>query len=187
MPRLVDNLIVFRILRLLTIPFNKQKAFELGIIDEKGNRNKEVDLDSTEKKNAYTYLHRLVFNLKKIIEKVPFGKTRLASYAVALALLKEEAKLDADAMEELCEKVYHYVKDEDGLSAEEINEGIYLNELVLGGNYYIRRRLEQNDKIYEHRTSVNILESKSKIFGVSVYKALHEYGDIVYITGDDVR
>jgi len=65
MPRIVDNLIVFRILRLLTIPFNKQKAFELGIIDEKGNRNKDVELDSTEMKNAYTYLHRLVFNLKK--------------------------------------------------------------------------------------------------------------------------
>ena len=187
MTRVVDTLIVFRILRLLTTPFTKQKAYELGIIDDKGNRIKERELLSSEDRNAYSFLHRLVFNLKKIIEKVPFGKTRLASYAVALALLKEDQDLKRDQMEELCEKVYHHIKEEGSLTAEEINEGIYLDELVLGGKYYIRRRLEQNDKIYDHRTQVSILEQKGKVFGVSVYAALHEYGDIVFITGDDVK
>jgi len=187
MAKVIDTLIVFRVLRLLTIPFKKQKAFELGIIDEKGTRIKERELLSTEDRNAYTLLHRLVFNLKKIIEKVPFGKTRLASYAVALALLKEEANLTRESMEDLCEKVYHHIKEEGSLTADEINEGIYLDELVLGGKYFIRRRIEQNDKFYDHRTQVSILEQKGKVFGVSVYTALHEYGDILYITGDDVK
>jgi hypothetical protein len=80
-----------------------------------------------------------------------------------------------------------YIKEEGSLTADEINEGIYLDELVLGGKYFIRRRIEQNDKFYDHRTQVSILEQKGKVFGVSVYTALHEYGDILYITGDDVK
>ena len=56
-----------------------------------------------EEKSSLTPLHRLVFNLKKIIGMVPFGKTAFASYAVALLLLKEETGLDSDQMEELCE------------------------------------------------------------------------------------
>ncbi len=34
-------------------------------------------------------MHRLVWKLKRLMEKVPFGKSRLASYAAALWLIKE--------------------------------------------------------------------------------------------------
>ena len=86
MARAIDTVIVFRVLKLLTTKFEDHEAYKLGIIDEKGKRNKSVKIDTKEKKNAYTYLHRLVFNLKKIIELLPFGKNRLASYAAALFL-----------------------------------------------------------------------------------------------------
>ena len=36
MSRVIDALIAYRVLKLLVTPFNKTKAFELGIIDEKG-------------------------------------------------------------------------------------------------------------------------------------------------------
>ena len=39
--RIVDTLIVFRILKLLVTPFNKQKAFKFGFIDKDGKRIKE--------------------------------------------------------------------------------------------------------------------------------------------------
>ena len=35
--RIVDTLIVFRILKLLTTPFEKQKAYHFGYIDKNGN------------------------------------------------------------------------------------------------------------------------------------------------------
>ena len=40
--------------------------------------------------NYYTRFIRLVFNVKKLIGKVPGGKTRIASYAAALYLIKED-------------------------------------------------------------------------------------------------
>ena len=36
MSRVIDALVAYRVLKLLVTPFNKTKAFELGIIDEKG-------------------------------------------------------------------------------------------------------------------------------------------------------
>ena len=57
------------------------------------------------------HLHRLVFNLKKIIEKVPFGKSAFASYAVALLLLKENTEMTDEQMEELFENFYRHLKE----------------------------------------------------------------------------
>ena len=85
-----DLVYTFRFLKLLITPFNKTKAFELGIIDEDGVRQKSVKMDSTEKKSAFTTFHRLVFNIKKIMAKAPGGGSRLASYAAALFLIKEK-------------------------------------------------------------------------------------------------
>ena len=109
--RVVDSLIVFRILKMLTTPFKKTPAYKFGFIDERGNRiktlpdpnNKNVKIANNpvtaDEKNSLTPLHRLVFNLKKIIEKVPFGKSAFASYAVALLLLKENTEMTDDQME----------------------------------------------------------------------------------------
>ena len=36
MSRAIDALIAARLIKLLVIPFNKTKAYELGIIDDKG-------------------------------------------------------------------------------------------------------------------------------------------------------
>ena len=115
--RIIDTLIVFRILKLLTTPFNKQKAYKFGFIDKDGKRIKKLPDGSDNKpsskmeKSSYTFLHRLVFNLKRIIEKVPFGKTQFASYAVALAMLKEHCDLTDEQAEELYEKFYRHLKD----------------------------------------------------------------------------
>ena len=36
MGRVIDALIAYRLLKLLVTPFNKTKAFQLGIVDDKG-------------------------------------------------------------------------------------------------------------------------------------------------------
>ena len=84
MPRIVDTLIVFRILKLLTTKWENFNAYKLGIIDKNGNRIKTKDVETSEEKNSFDLLHRLVFNLKRIINKIPFGKTAFASYACLL-------------------------------------------------------------------------------------------------------
>ena len=90
--KVADLVLVYQFLKRLTTPFNETPAFDLGIIDERGNRIKSKELKTTEEKNAYGYFDRLVFNVKKLLERLPGGKNRLASYGAALFLIKESHK-----------------------------------------------------------------------------------------------
>ena len=63
----IDAFITFRFLKLLVTPFNKTEAYRLGIIDERGKvLRKYKTLERIEERQAYTILHRLVFNLSLI-------------------------------------------------------------------------------------------------------------------------
>ena len=96
MGRAIDLFVTYRFIKLLVTPFEKTDAYKLGIIDEKGNRIKKegstkpaVELSTSQLQNAYTILHKLVFNIKKIFSKVPGLKTKIGTYAAALFLLKD--------------------------------------------------------------------------------------------------
>jgi len=90
MSRFVDSVIAYRILKMLTTPFEDTDAFRLGIIDRNGKELMRMqDLNTVEEKDAYSILHRMIFRLKRIVEKVPLENKKLASFAAALALIKE--------------------------------------------------------------------------------------------------
>ena len=82
---------VYQFLKKLVTPFEKTKAFELGIIDEKGKiLKRRRDLKTKDEKEAYTLSDTLIWNIKKLLGKVPGGQSRIASYAAALFLIKEQ-------------------------------------------------------------------------------------------------
>ena len=82
---------VYQFLKKLVTPFEKTKAFEMGIIDKDGKiLKRRRDLETKEEKAAYTLSDTLIWNLKKILGKIPLGKSKLASYAAALWLIKEQ-------------------------------------------------------------------------------------------------
>ena len=82
---------VYQFLKKLVTPFNKTKAFELGIVDENGKiLKRRRDLETKEEKEAYNLSDTLIWNIKKLMGKIPGGKSRLASYAAALWLIKEQ-------------------------------------------------------------------------------------------------
>ena len=89
---LVDYYLVYRFIKALVMPFKKTKAFDLGIIDEKGNiLKKQKELKTSEEKAAYGYFERMVWNLKKVIHKVPLiGKSIGSVVAASYMLLKEK-------------------------------------------------------------------------------------------------
>ena len=193
--RVVDTLIVFRILKMLTTPFDKHPAYKFGFIDDRGKRiklksvkgsNQKVENNpkTAEEKASLTPLHRLVFNLKKIIEKVPFGKSSFASYAVALALLKENQVLSNDQMLSLEEQFYRWLKDNDKVSVDMITESSELNTLERG-SYRLRRKHIQNETEYSPKTEVFVNNEHSKYFGVSVYAGVCQ-NDRILVTADDV-
>ena len=77
---------------MLVTPFEETEAYRLGIVDTKGKELKKMgDLNSVSERDAYSILHRMIFRLKRIIEKVPVENKKLVSFAAALSLIKEHA------------------------------------------------------------------------------------------------
>ena len=63
---------VYQFIKKLVTPFDKTKAFELGIIDAKGKiLKKRSQLRTPEEKEAYTLTDTLIFNLKKVFINIP--------------------------------------------------------------------------------------------------------------------
>ena len=87
---IVDLFLVYQFIRRLATPFNEWDAYKLGIIDERGNvLRKRKTLNLAKERKAFGVFDVLVLNIKKLIEKVPLGKTRTASYVAALYLMRE--------------------------------------------------------------------------------------------------
>jgi hypothetical protein len=141
MSRLVDNLVAYRILSMMIKPFTDTAAYQLGIIDEKGNNlKKSSTLTTSKEKDAYTYLHRLVFNMKKIINRLPGGDSKLKNLVTAFFLVKEyyesgdrSLSLMEDRYERLLEKVNKYnlsLVEEEILIVEFLERGVLLEDGV---------------------------------------------------------
>jgi hypothetical protein len=102
MARFVDAIITYRILRMLTTSFTETDAYRLGIIDAHGTViRKEEDLGTEEERESFTLLHRMVFRLKRILNKVPFVNSKFLAFATALALIRENVEYDEDILEEI--------------------------------------------------------------------------------------
>lgn len=114
--KVFDAFVAYKFVKLLSTPFDKTDAYERGIIDAKGNiLKKRKDLIDSKDKAAYpSNVYTLVWNLQKILNKVPIVKTRIGKFATALYLLKEESGEPLDPM--LVEAVsMHY-----GLNSEDL-------------------------------------------------------------------
>ena len=207
MGRAIDLFVTYRFIKLLVTPFEKTEAFKLGIIDKDGNRIKTLpdpnnknqmlknDPKTKEEKNSLTPLHRLVFNLKKLIRMVPFGKTAFASYAVALALLKEESNLDSEQTDQLYEDFYKLLKEEGVFEPDMLSEATEVGKLcslrMNDGDYHLRRQIKQNFdedgeiKIYPEKTKITDVKESCIGYGVIIYEGRIEE-DKVLFTAEDV-
>jgi len=92
-----DTIYTYRFLKLLVTPFNKTKAYEFGIVDENGKRT-DKDITTSSERDAFNLFHRLAFNMKRLLGAFPGGKSRIASYVAALALLRESYGVDAEVV-----------------------------------------------------------------------------------------
>ena len=126
--RAVDLLIAYRVLKMLVTPFEKQPAFKMGIIDDKGKVLKKFrTLTTTGEKQSYTMLHRFVFNLKRILAKAGI-RGALGSFAVAAALLLRENKKYVQHKKVIESTVITYLK-ENNLYEDILNESRNIPEV----------------------------------------------------------
>lgn len=175
-----DLVYTFRFLRLLTTSFEDTEAFKAGIIDKDGKRNKDFKLDTMDNRDKYaeyyTPFHRLVFNIKKIIAKVPGGSSKFASYATALYLLREKfgishsklneanAILGVDPLDLLSEQSDWFVLEDRRLSP---------------GTYKVLHPKMLNDtldEIVKPRDQIRVDDQcypVGEMFGINIYEATH--------------
>jgi hypothetical protein len=178
MGRAIDLLITYRVIKMLVTPFEKQEAYKYGIIDKDGKvLRKTKELRTAKEKDAYTVLHRFVFNLKRLINLIPGGKSKLGTYAAALGLLLKEQK-DINAVE-LERTLYKHLVDNNLIAYEDdLNESVgfdYLPE----GRFTIIDNLEDlnGKKTAEVGDIVYTTENQKPFdnyFGVNLYHVINE-------------
>tara|TARA_B110000495_G_scaffold197402_1_gene207609 strand:- start:1897 stop:2481 length:585 start_codon:yes stop_codon:yes gene_type:complete len=185
-----DLLYTFRFLTLLVQPFDKSNAFKLGIIDRNGDRQKEVEITTSEQKSAYTHFHRLVFNLKRLLGKVPGGKSTVASYAAALYLIKEKLDLTDKSINKIVEKSGYDPLD---FLAEENDWFMLKNNQLSSGIYKIKYHKVLNstiEEIVKPKDRIRVLEDcypVGQILGLNIYEVTHiKSNQKIYISGGEI-
>jgi hypothetical protein len=184
-----DTIYTFRFLALLVTPFEKTKAFEAGIIDEKGKKNKNFSFNTTDNREAYrnyyTKFHRLVFNIKRLI---PAGK--LGSYAAALYLLKDHYSVPEIAIRKGLKSVGATPDD----YLVENNQWFLLEDGAISpGVYRVKGEKALNltgENIVRPRDQIRIEEDSfpvGDLFGINIYEALHiKSNQKIYVTTQEL-
>ena len=192
MSRAVDLFVTYRFLKLLVTPWKKQEAYKLGIIDDKGkNLIKSKDFEKEDQRAAYTLLHRLVFNLKRIMQKIPFVRSQLGTYATALFLLKEHYKIENLPEGEISKYLLenNLIDLNNNISEEVVGFG---NMLPMG-EYKLKDQVTGDDEEIDAQPGdiVNALEDtppSDTILGVDVFPVIHKRSNkIIYVSLEDIK
>ena len=174
--RAADLAFTFRFIRMLVMRWENWDAAKLGIIDAEGKRNKEVKLDNDEKKSAYTPFIRLAANVKRLLQKVPGGGSKLGSFAAALFLIKEKYGLDETQLGKICESCN--IESLDFLN--ESSQWFVLEDKQLSpGQYSISSNKILNSTYEEFCYAKDKIKIKENcypigdVFGLDIYEGTH--------------
>ncbi|PNX47673.1 MAG: hypothetical protein BV459_03995 [Thermoplasmata archaeon M11B2D] len=190
MSAILDSIVAYKFITLLSTPWEETEAFDLGIIDKDGNPLKKTkDLGSKKEKEAYSIFHRLVFNIKRLLQKLPFGKAKLASFAAAALLLKEHMQPEDAALFE--KNLMLFIK-ESGLSpTHNLTEQFSLHDTLSAGQYYVTEdTIDQYGDVVVagHIVVVNESAKTFSVFGSVLVEATDkETGLVVLVPASMVK
>ena len=189
MGRAIDLLITYRVIKMLVTPFEKTDAYKYGIIDKNGKvLRKNKTLTVAKEKDSYTILDRFVFNLKRLINLIPGGKSKLGTYAAALGLLlKEEKEINAVELEKV---LYKHLRENDLINFDDdLREDVDFDFLPKG-RFLITDDLEDlnGEKTAEVGDVVYTTENQKPFdnyFGVNLYHVINEDTQKQIIVSED--
>ena len=206
MGRAIDLFVTYRFIKLLVTPFEKTDAYKLGVIDKDGNRimpppvggirqTKPEPLRTTEEKNSYTILHKLVFNIKKIFGKVPGLRTKLGTYAAALFLLKDTFKESVDDPDMFEKEFMKYLKEQGYEIDDTINEEIVgFGEVLPKGEYVLVNDIlnkEEEELTAKKGDKVEVYKDEPPIdtvLGVEIFPVVHvKTKEEIYVSLEDIK
>ena len=202
MGRAIDLFVTYRFLRLLTTPFEKTDAYKFGIIDKDGNRVRQpkssqvaVELTTSELKNSYTILHKLVFNIKKLFGKVPGLRTKTGTYAAALFLLKDTFKEHVEDPDMFEKEFVKYLKENNVEFDNEIAEEVIgFGEVLPKGEYVLVADIlnkEEEELTAKKGDKVVAFEDEppvDTILGVEIFPVIHmKSQEKIYVSLEDIK
>ena len=192
MSRAVDLFVTYRFLKLLVTPWQKQEAYRLGIIDNKGKALKKArDLATEEERSSFSLLHRLVSNVKRIFGKVPGLRTQLGTYAAALFLLKEHYKIENLPEGEITKYLLenNLVDLNDNISEEVIGFG----NMLPTGEYKLKDQVTADDDEIDAQPgdvviAIEDTPPSDRILGVDIFPVIHQKSNKkIYISLEDIN
>ena len=195
MGRAIDLFVTYRFIKLLTTPFEKTDAFKMGIIDKDGNRLPKK-LYKVDERNAYTVLHKLVFNIKKIFAKVPGLRTKVGTYAAALFLLKDTFKEHVEDPKMFEKEFLKYLEENNIELDDTITEEVTLENGKLPKGIYV---LTQDVVSTEEEDEIDALEgdeveafedtpASDTILGVDVFSVIHtKTKQKIFVSSEDIK
>ena len=202
MGRAIDLFVTYRFIKLLTTPFNRTEAFKLGIIDKDGNRilqpnstQPAVELATAQLQNAYTVLHKLVFNIKKIFAKVPGLRTKVGTYAAALFLLKDTFKEHVEDPDVFEKEFMKYLKENDVEFDDSISEEVIgFGEILPKGEYVLVNDIlnkEEEELSAKKGDKVIAFEDEppvDTVLGVEIFPVIHDKTkEKIYVSLEDIK
>jgi len=196
MGRAIDLFVTYRFIRLLTTAFEKSDAFKMGIIDKDGNRT-DKKLYKIDERNAYTVLHKLVFNIKKIFSKVPGLRTKVGTYATALFLLKDTFKEHVEDPQVFEKEFMKFIKENNIEFDDTIVEEVTLDNGRLGKGIYkltqdVITTEDDDDEITAlEGDEVEVFEdtpAADTILGVDVFPVIHKKTkQKIFVSSEDIK
>jgi len=180
---IIDVVIAYSFIRDMTVPFEKTKAYQYGIINADGKILKKRKELSSNQRHAYpSILTVLAWNIKRLLSKIAIGKSTLGSFISALYLLREEIRRKGD------------LNDDQKLNSEFIG-------LIESALYSSDRERMINDAFESTLVPVKLSKGRYHIFdeevsvkedllpmeylmGVPLYECFHEGKKLVFSPHD---
>ena len=191
MSRAVDLFVTYRFLKLLVTPWEKQEAYKEGIIDKNGKTLiKAKDFTKESQRQAFTLLHRLVFNCKRIMMKIPLVRTQLGTYATALFLLKEHYKVDINEPQVTKYLMENNLVDFDSTIREEV---VGFGNMLPAGEYKLKDQVTADDDEIDAQpgdkvTALEDTPPSDRVLGVDIFPVLHQKSQkLIYVSLEDIN
>ena len=192
----IDLFVAYRFLRILTTPWEDQEAYKLGIIDKDGKLLRKRNTLKTEaEKKSFTLLHRLIFNLKRILHKIPLVKSKIGTYATALFLLKQHFAGQVED-EDTIEKAFTgWLVDNDYITKEELEESVIgIGATLPKGTYKLTQDIfvgnEGDIKGRKGDTVVAFADTPptGSVIGQDIFVVIHQKSkEEIYVSLEDLK
>ncbi len=194
----VDVYVAYKFVKILSTPWKKTDAYKLGIIDDKGKvLKKSKELETSEERKAYTIFHRLIWNVKRLLDKLPPGRTRIGSFVAAMWMLREYADKKGCVDNLMEDSLLEYLEDNHIITKVELQNELFeetFNEsekVLRKGSYTLKNDID-TPQGEAKKGDIVIVKKDTKMFtrilGVPVFKVLLKTtGKELVISHEDIQ